>query len=320
MGRIGKISVIPKDYTGAFATMEKSLRDNGMSRAPGTARMIFPFLELSGKYRTGLDENAKYLARIEDDKQRGIEIARIKQERTRLQDLTGLDLSPSSKFYNHTSKVPSETPIKVHGVKLIDGDNIYHLEDAMQAITFAWLSVHPSIASSLEAYSKGRYPSDTQFYVNNEDVESEVEYFKKKTANDAIIRFDSWSLEKRRKVARLLDLPVSEETKEAVVYNMVDTFLKNPKIAYGVHQGKDPIKVFGLYADIRDDRLLVMDLIEQAIKNNVYKVRTGGGIYEGELQVYKSKDEMITDLLDDNNQDKLLDLEKKLKIKRLVEV
>jgi len=316
MGKIGKISVIPKDYSEAFPTMEKSLRDKGYSRMPGTVMMKFPYKELNGKYRTGLDENAASILKITDQRDRDFEQKRIREIRKNLEEKTGIDLSSTSDYYNYISKGTHH----VEGVKLQDGDNLFDMNDVWQAITFYWLSAHPTIATSIKAWERGEFPSDTQFYVNDEDVENEIQYRKKKTANDAIIKFDSWSLEKRKKVARLLDLPVSEDTKEEVVYNMVDTFLKQGQVGAGVHKGRDPIKVFASYADIKDDLLYVKDLVGQAFSHQVYKEKRGGRVYEGELEVFKSREDMIDFYMDDKNQEDLLELEKKLNFKKLAEV
>jgi len=317
MGKIGKISVIPKDYDGAFPTMEKSLRQRGMSRAPGTTKLMLPYKELSGKYRTGLDPNAKYILKIEDPSLRKLEQDRVATLRKKLEDLTGVDLSPTSEYYNYVSK---RAGVHVEPIKLMDGENLFNLEDPWQYVTYCWLSVDPRIASSLAAYERGEYPHDTQYYVNDEDVESALQYRKKKTSNDAIIKFDSWSLEKRKKVARLLDLPVGEGTREEVVYNLVDSFLKTSQVSVGVHKGKDPVKVFTLYADLKDDILYVKDMVEQAFKHQIYKEKKGGRIYEGELEVYRDKEELIEHLMDENNQEDLLELEKKLKVKKLANV
>ena len=49
---------------------------------------------------------------------------------------------------------------------------------------------------------------------------------KKQLINKAIIKFDNITIDKKRKVARLLGLPVTEDTKEEVVYNQIDNLLK----------------------------------------------------------------------------------------------
>jgi hypothetical protein len=318
MGKIGKISVIPKDYSSGFPTMEKSLRDTGRSRAPGTVRMLFPYKELNGRYRTGLDEDAQYIRKMAkiDPQAAQIEKRRVKDLREKLEEETGVSLGATSNYYNFTAK----GGIKVDPVKLVDGDNIFNLEDAWQCITYNWLRVHPGIASSLQAYERGEFPADTQYFVNDEDVESAIQYRKNKTANDAIIKFDSWSLEKRRKVARLLDLPATEDTREEVVYNMVNGFLKADRVPHGAHKGLEPIRVFSLYADLKDDVLYVKDLVEQAFKHQIYKERKGGRIYEGELEVFINKDELTAHLMDEENQADLLELEKKLKVKKFAEI
>lgn len=317
MGKIGKISVIPKDYDGGFPTMEKSLRQRGLSRAPGTVKMLFPYKELNGKYRTGLDENAKHILRIEDPNERKAEQSRIIQLRQQLEDKLGVSLSPDSDFYNYTSRKPG---VHVQPVKLEDGDNIFNLDNPIEAVTYYWLKVDPRIASSMAAYERGEYPSETQYYVNDEDVESAVVYRKKKTANDAIIKFDSWSLEKRKKVARLMDLPIGDDTKEEVVYNLVDSTLKLNQIQSGVHKGRDPISVFALYANMKDDVLYIKDLVEQAFSHHIYKEKRGGRVYEGELEVYKDREELVEHLLNESNQEDVLELEKKLKIKKFANV
>lgn len=318
MAKIGKISVIPKDFSDAFPTMEKSLREKGLSRSPGTIQMKFPYRDLDGKYRTGLDENAPYIVNISDEKIRREEQRRIRELRADLEKKTRMDLSPNSDYYNYTSKRPSGA--KVEPVKLVDADILFNLDDPWQAITYHWLKVHPTIASSLQAYERGEFPSDTVYYVNDEEVEDQVIYNKKKNANDAIIKFDSYSLEKRRKIARLLDLPVSDDTKEATVYNLVDSFLKSPSVNHGVHQGADPIKVFASYANLKDDVIYVKDLVDQAFKHNIYKEKKGGRVYEGELEVFLNREEMTDHLLNPDNQGDLLDLEKKLKGKKLAKV
>jgi hypothetical protein len=317
MGKIGKISVIPKDYSNAFPTMEKSLREKGMSRMPGTIQIRFPYKELNGKYRTGLDENGKDILVIPDETLRKAEQSRIKELRKSLEAKTGLDLSPTSSFYNHVSKGPG---IKVDPYRLMDGDNIFNLDDPMQAITYNWLRVHPAIASSYQAYERGEFPPDTMYYVNDEDVESEITYRKKKNANDAIIKFDSWSLEKRRKVARLLDLPVSDDTREEVVYNLVDNLLKEGTIKAGMHKGSDSLKVFTSYANLKDDDLLVRDLVEQLLRHHVYREKKGGKIYEGEQEMFANKEELVEFLMDDRNQEDLFELQNKLKMKKMVNV
>ena len=78
------------------------------------------------------------------------------------------------------------------------------------------ISVHPAIAASLDAYNNGDYGPDTKFYVKNEEAEAAIIYAKKKEFNDAIIRFNSFSPDKKKKVARLCGLAAYDNTREEI--------------------------------------------------------------------------------------------------------
>src|SRR6266849_7068423 len=172
MGKIGKISVIDKDYSTSYATMETSLRLKGFSRIPGTGKFILPARSLSGKYITGLDEDSSSILNlIADNPKEGLrKQEEVKELRKKLEDgLGGIDLSATSDYYNFSTK----GIIKVEPIKLLDQDNIFNLDIAKtpwQYVTWCWVSSHPTISSSLEAYERGEYPADTQFYVNDEDL------------------------------------------------------------------------------------------------------------------------------------------------------
>jgi hypothetical protein len=44
---------------------------NNMTRVPGTGVFRYPYKELDGKYRTGLDPTAAYINRIQDPLENG---------------------------------------------------------------------------------------------------------------------------------------------------------------------------------------------------------------------------------------------------------
>jgi hypothetical protein len=278
--------------------------------------MRYPFKEASGRYRTGLDENAKSVISIPDPELRAQEKQRIIKLRTDLEYATGLDLSPKSSYYNHNS---SET-YKVSAVALRDQDNVFNLEDPWQHVTWLWVSNLPDVASSLTAYNKGLFPHDTQFYVNNEDIEAEIEFKKKKQLNNAIVRIDAMSIAKRMKIARLCDLPIGDEDKEEKVYNMLDEFLKKKTIPFGVHSGKEPLRIFQGYASLADDILDIRDTIETAFREQIYKIREGGRVYEAELEIFKTKDDLIIFMADPLNQKDYLELSRKINAKKLQHV
>jgi len=319
MGKLGKISTIKKEYNNSqLQTMQGGLSLRGLTRIPGTGVFKYPYRELDGKYRTGIDPEAAYIRRISDPLEREMETERVIALRDKLQAALGdVDLGPRSQFWNYGLSTSSSDSLHVQPVKLLDGDNFFDLSIPLQELAFSWLRVHPTIASSYQAWERGEFPADTQFYVADEDIENAVMFKKKQLINKAIVKFDSMTPDRKRKVARLLGLPVTDDTKEEAVYNLVDNVLKQTEFKNGKYQGLNPVEVFTRFADMRDNLLHIKDLVKQAITHSIYRLRPNGKVYEGEFEVAKDEDDLIKLLADDDNQDMLLTLEGKLKTKKL---
>ena len=322
MGKLGKISTLKKEYNNSqLQTMQGGLSLRGLTRIPGTGVFKYPYKELDGKYRTGVDPDASYIRRISDPLEREMETERVTALRDKLQAALGdVDLGPRSNFWNYGMSTSSSDALHVQPVKLLDGDNFFDLSIPFQELAFSWLRVHPTIASSYQAWERGEFPADTQFYVADEDIENAVMFKKKQLINKAIVKFDNMTPERKRKVARLLGLPVTDDTKEEAVYNLVDNVLKQTEFKNGKYQGLNPVEVFTRFADMKDNLLHIKDLVKQALTHYIYRARPNGKIYEGEFEVAKDEDDLIKLLADDDNQDLLLTLEGKLKSKKLAAV
>ena len=322
MGKIGKISTIKREYNSSqLQTMDSGLASKGMSRIPGTGVFKYPYKELDGKYRTGLDPDASYIKRIQDPTEKELEIERVTELKKKLEEKLGdIDLGPRAVFWNYGKSTGTNDDLHVKPVKLLDGDNLFDLNQTFQELSFAWLRVHPTIASSYQAWERGEFPADTQYYVVDDEIENAIVYKKKQLINKAIINFDGMSPEKKKKVARLLGLPVTNETKEEVVYNQVDSMLKQSEVKSGSFKGLNPVEVFNRFANMKDDLLHIKDLVKQAIQHSIYRIKPSGTVYEGEYEVAKDEDELVKFLIDEDNQDELLTLEGKLKSKKLASV
>jgi hypothetical protein len=322
MGKIGKISTIKKDYNNSqLQTMQGGLAQQGLTRIPGTGVFKYPYKELDGQYRTGLDPHASYIRRIQDPTEREMEIERVTELRKKLEAQLGdIDLGPRSKFWNYGLATSTSDDLHVQPVKLLDGDNYFDFTSTMNEISFAWLRVHPTIASSYQAWERGEFPADTQFYVVDEDIESAVVFKKKQLINKAIIKFDAMTPDKKKKVARLLGLPVTDDTKEEVVYNQVDNILKQTDFKEGKYAGLSPIEVFNRFADMKENLLHIKDLVKQALTHSIYRMKANGRIYMGELEVAIDEEELVKFLANDDNQDELIMLEQKVKGKKLASV
>ena len=319
MGKLGKISTIKKEYNNSqLQTMQGGLSMKGLTRIPGTGVFKYPYKELDGQYRTGLDPNASYIRRIGDSLERELETERVIALRAKLEAALGdVDLSPRSQFWNYGLSKSSDDQLHVQPVKLMDGDNFFDFGLPFQELAFAWLRVHPTIASSYQAWERGEFSADTQFYVADDDIENKVMFKKKQLINKAIVKFDSMTPEKKRKVARLLGLPVSEDSKEEMVYNLVDNVLKQTEFKNGKYSGLNPVEVFGRFADMDESLLHIKDLVKQAITHSIYRSKPNGKMYEGEAEIAKDEDDLVKYLINEDNQDALLTLEQKLKMKKL---
>ena len=321
MGKVFKISTIKKEYsTSGMQTMQGGLAQKNLTRVPGTGVFKYPYKELDGKYRTGLDPTASYIKRIQDPLERELEEKRVTELRDRLQVALGdVDLGPRSSFWNYALSTSTEDTMHVQPVKLMDGDNYFDATIPFQELAFAWLRVHPTIASSYQAWERGDYPADTQFYVADDEIESAVMFKKKQLINKAIIKFEGMSPDKKKKVARLLGLPVTDDTTEEVVYNLVDNVLKETEFKKGKYQGLSTVEVFNRFADMKENLLHIRDLVKQAISHSVYRVKPNGKIYEGEYEVASDEDELVKYLADEDNQEDLILLESKLKTKKIAQ-
>lgn len=322
MGKIGKISTLKKEYNNSLLqTMQGGLATKGLTRIPGTGVFKYPYKELDGQYRTGLDANSAYIRRISDNLERELEIERVTTLRAKLEAALGdIDLGPRSSFWNYGLSTSTDDTLHIQAVKLMDGDNFFDFSNPSQELAFAWLRVHPTIASSYGAWERGDFPADTQFYVADDEIESAIIFKKKQLINKAIAKFDGMSPEKKRKVARLLGLPISEDTKEDVVYNQVDNILKQTEFKNGKYQGLSTVEVFNRFADMKENLLHIKDLVKQAITHSIYRMKPNGKMYEGEFEIASDEDDLVKFLVDEDNQDQLLTLEGKLKTKKLASV
>ena len=234
--------------------------------------------------------------------------------------LGDVNLGPRSSFWNYGLSTSTEDVLHVQAVKLTDGDNYYDLGNPFQELAFSWLRVHPTIASSYQAWERGDYPADIQFYVADDEIENAIIFKKKQLINKAISKFDAMTPEKKKKVARLLGLPISDDSKEEVVYNLVDNILKETEFKGGKFQGLSTVEVFNRFAEMKEKLLHIKDLVKQAVTHSVYRVKPNGRIYEGDYEIAVDEDALIKFLADDDNQDELLTLEGKLKTKKLASI
>lgn len=311
----GKLSPIKKVYTDTLQTVESSLAKHEMYRAPGTTRVFSPSKQ-GAKYKTGLDKDALYMQRLQKSSPERYkeEMAWIDFAISKLQDFYGkeIDLSPYSDVWNPYSE---KEGVHASPIKAGNADIFFDFTDPGELLNYCWLRVENTVASSLEAYNRGEFP-ESQYYMADDDAESKQAFARKKVINKAIVDFEKLTSDKQRKVARLMGLAVTDETPEYVAYNLMDTQLKQSEFKEGMHKGLSTISVFNDIVSLAEGRLEVLDLVNQALQFNIYRMGVGGKIQEGGKTIAQTKDELVEMLMDDANQMDKIALEKRVKSKK----
>lgn len=325
MGTIGKISPIKKQYSTEYGqSLASSLAQQGMTMVPGCFDIKQPYKERNGDYRTGLDPNALYIKAMPKAEQEQ-EIARVTALKEELEAMTGLDLSPRSEFY--TKMYAPDTfgsSMRAVYVKLIDGPNTFNLADPMSAVTYAWLRVHPEIAPSYFAWERGqssiRCPqiSQCKFFVDDEEYETEIAYKDNTIINKAINGLETMSPTRQMKIAKLLNLPISYNSKPNVVYNALNKYLKEGTTKQGARLAN--VKSFNEIASMADENIDIRFSVKEAIDFNIYRRGKGGLIYEGDVLVGNDETEVVEFLSNPKNQEFYLALKKKIQSAQVIDI
>lgn len=310
----GTVSISPyiKEYSASAKSQESSLASHGMLRAPGTTRPFIPHKEATGKYRTGLDKDAQYLLKMSKE-ERKIEEDKIDAMLAILKKaFPDVDFGPHSKIWN----VWSNEPFKANKVNAANTDIYLHPDrDIMDLLTYAWVRVSPVIAKNKAAIENGECP-DCQYYLNDEAAETKVMFNKKMAVNKATASLEKLKDDptKIKKVARLMGLPVTEDTSLERCYILLDTELKESQVRRGENAGRGTIGLFNEICELSDEVLNVKDLVEKAIRHNIYR-ETGDKLTEGTITIADSKADLVRTLLKPDNQKELLALMARVKVK-----
>lgn len=315
MAKIGKISPIRREFSreAKANSLAGSLSTNGLNRIPGTILKYVINKEPNGEYRTGLNPNADYIKYMSPEE--------AEQERTRIntwleflkERVPHLDLSPRGSYYSNMMAYFGkangfEKSIQPYDMK--DGENIFNLEDPYQLITYAWLRVDKRIAPSLQSFKLGKCSSSCAFFVDDEEYQSKVEYSHKAAINKAIAKMTAMSSFDQKKVSRLLGLPVTINTTDEQVYNLLDEYIKESMPKNGIRLSN--INMFLKVAEYKQENLNIRYYIKQAIDFNIYRKRNER-IYEGENELALTEEDLVMYLTDPKNSEELSLLQDKIK-------
>lgn len=323
MGKIGRISPIKREISKEGGqTLGSSLSDKGYTMFPGTINGFVPYKERNGEYRTGLDPNALYIKKMPKE-EADIERARVTAMRDELQEMTGLDLSSRAPYYSKMFDSQFSENERAQYVKLTDQINTFNLTNPQAAITFAWMRVHPEIAPNYSAWEKGlsnyRCPviASCKFFVDDEEYQSEVAYKQKTLINKAINSLEGMTPTRQLKVAKLLGLPVSYNSKPELIYNELDSYIK---LSSEKGRSAANVRSFNVISQMADENIDLRFRIKEAIDFNVYRLGKAGKIYEGQNVVADTEDELIEFLSNPKNQEDYLALQKKIDSAKAIEI
>ena len=320
MARIAKILPLPVNFKQGEMTMQNALAEKGYMRHPGTGIGICPVQGLDGKYLTGLDPEANYIRRmhmVNPDAARH-EAAIVKERKERLESVTGLDLGPRSEYYAGVYGPKFNTGLVASRVKLIDGENTFNFSNPHKEIEFWWLTqITDLIAPSQEEWKKGNCKSTVQFYISNPEAEAAIVYAQNMTVTKAIETLRQMAVDKQRKVAKLIGLPITDNDKPEIVFNALYTMISKGSVEVGEHKGQNSVELFNRIAGMTDKLLTVRSLVREAIQLRVLSKRNGI-VYEGEASIAQSEDELIGQLSMESKQMELLALETRVADKKKI--
>jgi hypothetical protein len=301
-GRLVRIAPIKKEYTNNNF-FEGSLAQQGYTRLPGTTVAVCPTMDISGKYLTGLDENARSLEALRklDKEEYEKEVTRIKLLKTHLEEVTGYDLGPRSVYYKKVSEN--------RGVQLGDDEVVLNLDKPEDMITFLWIKNNQYVAPSFEAWTLGGpdITPDMEFYIKDEGEEVKAQYKIKQDINKAISKLDTTPEALRLKWAKLLGLRINDLSSAEDIYNKLDTYIKDTKTSL-----KEFTRVTTLTKDLIDVKVTIKD----AYTYNVIRSAPGGAIMFGNDKVSGTTAELEDLLLDSKNSEMLVNLKSSIKDKK----
>lgn len=316
IANIAKINSIKKVSASDEKSIGNTLAQKGYNRQPGAVIRLVPYKEADGRYRTGLDDKAAYIDKFPKEQQ-DIEREKVSTLRIKLEDATKLHLDSRDEYYSGTYGEKYGTRAVAESVKLKDGENVFNLDDPFQAITFAWLSVHPLIAMSYEHYRTGKSGPSVQYYVSNPEVEDKITYNENILIDKAVVELVNMTPDRMKVVGKLLGLPIADNDTEAQVYNQLTKFVKSGDIKQGENKGFRAVALFNSVVGLKEEVMAIKALIRDALILGVYR-KVNKVIFEGEGSIADDEDMLLRRLASTKGQAEYLALEKKVADKKLI--
>lgn len=274
------------------------LEKSGKSKFPGCYDVIQPPKGKDGRWKTGMDELASEILSIKDQAIREETIAKIKAERESLEEITGLDLSGRSLYWE-------DYFFQINPVKMLD------LSNAKDRIAYNVIMASGAVAPNLRDAQEPEYRAAKYYLFRDfEDVSERVE--EKARYNEAITQFVKLQKnpEKERLIAKYLELNVSDNTPKENMDDAIQVYLDSYKTTNAVDR-------FLAAISKSPEEIGVKLVFAEGIKLGVIRQRDGlfqrGNITMGTAS---KPEEVIIFLSDPKNSGELLSIKEEIELKR----
>lgn len=228
-----------------------------MSKFPGCFEWMQPAKGHDNRWITGLDEDATSVNSISDPILKDIRKKEILENRTKLEQLTGLDLKANSTYWENFF-------IKIYNKMVINFDNPMH------RITYYVLLANNYAVKDIADIDSPEYAS-VKFYMSRTDEEDSARATKSKTIHKAISLLTSMENNKPRLllISKYLFGNIVKETSSTdSLYNTLASYIEEDTKG-------DKIRKFLEVAEKTTEELNFKVKIDEAIRFNVLRHREG---------------------------------------------
>lgn len=265
----------------------------------GAKEYCTPRVGPDGKVITGLDENALYITRMEDNKAK-LELQKnIKKERESLERLLGVDLTPGSTYWND------------YYIILDDEEVDLDFSNPLDRVREKFLVANGYVAPALEDIENDEKYHNTIFYLFREAEESTKSIEKTKLEDKAKAALYSMYEDNPAKLTivaqYLIGHALNADVKPDIAYTKLRDYIE------ATDKNKKKINLASFIDAVKKtpEEMATKIILDKAIKRQIIKAR--GGIHRrGEVILGNSYSEALDYLLSVENSGELNSLNKEV--------
>jgi hypothetical protein len=264
----------------------------------GALEYVTPKINTDGKIITGLDENSIDIQKIENTNVRLERIKNIKKEREELERLLGVDLAPTSNFWDDFFII------------LSDEETTLDPNNPLDRLKEKFLVANKYVAPSIEAIENEDDYVNCVFYLHREKEENKKKATKQLERDEAKYKLVSLKKSNPNKLVQLYSYIYGYDASNI---DVDEAYLKLSQGFEDVDEkvAKRNIDLFLTAEDKSPEQLSVKLILDKAIKKKI--VSSKKGIYRrGDIILGNSYDEALDYLVSIENQSELSSIMKEV--------